>query len=108
MNQDQIIWATMTGVASLVTIPAIVALFRGWVPRRQDPSIDSRWSGVALGVALVGLWVGTVPLMVEASDRTQVRWMNIAFCIGAVGLAVQLAPSVRAMFGRNGRTGNRA
>ncbi|MFF7250090.1 hypothetical protein ACFZBU_40100 [Embleya sp. NPDC008237] len=108
MDKDQIIWAVLTGIASTVAIPMIVALFRGWVPRSQRHSFNSRWAGVALVLAFVAMLVGTIPLIVDASDRVAVRWMNIGFCIGAVGFAIQFATSFRWMAGRNGRTDNRA
>jgi MFS family permease len=107
MGKDQIIWATLTGIASTVTIPTIVALFRGWAPRSQRHSFNSRWTGVALAFAFVAMLVGTIPLILDASDRVAVRWMNIGFCIGAVGFAIQFA-SFRWMAGRNSHTGNRA
>jgi len=105
VNKDQIIWAVSTGAVTVFAIVMIVALFRGWAPRRREASFDPRWVGASLAVALVGVWIGTIPLMVTSSEQTQLRWMNVGFCFGVAGLVIQFVPGIRAMFGGTGRAG---
>ncbi len=97
VDSDQVTWAICTGVVSIVMLPVIVALFHGWVPRWQRyGAFHSRGTAVGLGFAYVGMLVGTAPHILGASEDVGLRCLNVGSALGVVGLAIEIAASIRA------------
>lgn len=97
MTNDQLVWTAVTGTATAVTIPTIIALLRGWVPRsqRRHP-FSPRGTALGLGFAYAGALVGSAPFTLKAPDPDGLLWMNVAFGLGVTGGLIQIAAAIHA------------